>query len=157
MIRVPAEVERSFHLEVTADRAFDLMRDVPRWAWLFPNIEAVDPLPGHGPDAWCWTMQPLGPPGIQVQTVYACRYTFDDDRLEVTWAPIPGEGNATFAGGVAYTDRGTEADGTLWLEAELEIPAPRFVAGIVRAALDAEFGRMTDRFLTRLAAEVRRL
>ncbi|MEM1056523.1 MAG: SRPBCC family protein [Bacteroidota bacterium] len=157
MIRVPAEVRRTFRLAVPAPEAFTLMRDVPRWARLFPNVESVQPLPEAGEDAYVWTMEPLGPPGVQVRTVYACRYTFDAEGLQVNWVPVPGEGNATFTGGVAYTEDGPEADGALWLEAELEIPAPRFVAGVVRAALTAEFGRMTDRFLRRLSREVRRL
>lgn len=157
MIRVPAEVRRSFRLPIAAQTAFALMRDVPRWARLFPHVEAVDALPEVGEDVWRWTMEPLGPPGLQAQTVYACHYTFDDDALAVEWAPVPGVGNARFTGGVALAPSGSEAEGELWLEAELEIPAPRFVAVVVRAALGVEFGRMTDRFLARLAEEVRGL
>jgi len=156
VIRVPAEVRRSFRLAVPVGAAFAHLQDVPRWARLFPHVESVDPLPAREGEVWQWTMEPLGPPGLQVRTVYACRYTFDAATRSVTWTPVDGVGNAAFAGGVtlAEADR-QQAEGTLWLEAALEIPAPRFMAGVVRAALAVEFGRMTDRFLENLAKQVR--
>lgn len=164
MIRVPVEVRRSFHLMAGREEAFALLRDVPRWARLFPHVEAVDPMPEAGEAAWRWTMEPLGPPGAQVRTVYACRYAFGasgERTLTVTWAPVEGVGNARFSGGVELAGtEGLETDmsfGSLWLDAELEIPAPRFVSALVRAAVEVEFGRMTDRFLERLAKEVRSL
>ena len=155
MIRVPAEVRRSFGLDVRADDAFALLRDVPRWGRLFPHVADISALPEYGPDAWRWTMEPLGPPGMEARTVYACRYTFDEAARSVVWTPIPEVGNATFEGAVALTAQGHRTAGELELAATLEIPAPGFLRGVVRAALALEFGRMTDRFLVRLAEEVR--
>ena len=152
MIRVPAEVRRTFALGAAPEAAFAFLSDVPAWAALFPAVERVEPL---APDVWRWHMEPMGPPAVQVRTVYACRYTFDAGAREVAWVPEPGEGNATFEGAVSLSPApagGTA--GSLWLEATLEVPAPSFVSGIVRPAIGAAFGQMTDRFLSRLAAEL---
>ena len=158
MIRVPAKVHRTFGLAVRAEEAFALMRDVPRWGRLFPHTDAIDGLEEHGPNVWRWTMEPLGPPGGRVRTVYACRYVFDADALTVRWTPVPDVGNASFRGHVSLSPRQPDQTrGSLELQAVLEIPAPRFVAGIVRATLAVEFGRMTDLFLKRLAKDVRNL
>ena len=160
MIRVPAEVRRTFTLWAPPQAAFAFLSDVPRWAALFPGVERVVPLaPGPGgEEVWRWEMAPMGPPGAEVRTVYACSYTFNAEALRVTWEPVPGVGNAEFAGGGALAasgGRGTGGTaGELWLEASLEVPAPRFVAGVVRAAVGAAFGRMTDQFLARLRAEL---
>ncbi|MEL6614976.1 MAG: SRPBCC family protein [Bacteroidota bacterium] len=160
MIRVPAEVERSFMLPASPEAAYAALRDVPTWAALFPGVEAIEPL---APDVWQWEMEPMGPPAVQVRTIYACRYTFDDETRTVAWAPEPGVGNATFEGAVTLAPEAGQApeasggtcSGALWLEATLEVPAPRFVAGVVKAAIGVAFGQMTDRFLDRLAEHVR--
>lgn len=159
MIRVPAEVRRSFTLSVSPEAAFAVLQDVPTWGALFPGVEAISPLGG---DVWRWEMEPMGPPAVQVRTVYACRYTFDAETRTVAWAPEPGIGNATFEGAVTLApEAGTapeasgETRGELWLESVLEIPAPRFVAGVVRGAVGVAFGQMTDRFLARLSEHVR--
>ena len=156
MIRVPAEVQRTFALPVSPEAAFALMRDVPAWGALFPNVARITALEE---DVWQWDMKPLGPPGFEARTVYACRYVFNAETHEVTWTPEPGVGNATFAGGVRFAPEasGGGTAGTLWLDAALDIPAPRFMGGIVRPAVAFEFGRMTDQFLSRLETAVRDL
>lgn len=149
MIEVPARVRRTFALPGTAASAFALLSDVPAWGALFPHVAGIEPL---APGVWRWEMEPLGPPGAQAQTVYACRYAFDADALEVAWTPEPGVGNARFEGGVTLAPEASGAtEAELWLAATLEIPAPWFTAALVRPAVALEFGRMTDRFIARLA------
>ena len=148
MIEVPASVRRTFRLPVPPEAAFALMRDVPTWGALFPHVARIEPL---APDVWRWEMEPLGPPGVQARTVYGCHYAFDADALEVTWTPEAGVGNARFEGGVVLAPAASgETEADLWLDATLEIPAPRFMAGVVRPAVAFEFGRMTDQFVGRL-------
>ena len=137
--------------------AFAFLSDVRAWGALFPNVERVEPLAGPGgapvPDAFVWTMAPMGPPGVAVRTVYGCRYTFDAAAQTVAWTPVDGVGNARFAGRVALdprTDGGTDA--RLVLDAVLSVPAPALVRPLVSAAVTFEFGRMLETFAGRLEA-----
>lgn len=151
MVTVQAHVERAFRLPAAPAAAWALLADVPRWGALFPRVAAVEPLPAAGPDVYRWTMEPMGPPGAAVRTVYACRYRRQPEAHALTWEPVDGLGNARFEGGVrlaAAADGGTS--GTLRLGAALQIPAPRFARPVVEPAVNLEIGRMTDQFLDRL-------
>ena len=105
--------------------------------------------PTPAPDAFLWQMDPLGPPGVQVRTVYACRYRRQPGPA-LAWTPVEGVGNARFGGAVRLAARDGGTAGTLRLEAALEVPAPRFARAVVEPAVALEMGRMTDTFLVRL-------
>ena len=156
MITVDARLDRAFAFDAPVEAAYALLSDVPRWARLFPRVERVDAEPtADGAEAWRWTMEALGPPGYAVQTVYACRYAFDPAAHAVAWAPMPELGNARFSGGVDLDPDGAGSRGRLRLEASLDLPAPRFAAGLVRPAVRLEFERMTGVFLSRVAEALR--
>ena len=96
MSEARARIERSRELSAPIDQAWALLQDIPAWGALFPNVETIEP-PAE-PDAFVWTMQPLGPPGSKVQTVYGCRDHADGGRHTLSWTPIEGVGTGTFAG-----------------------------------------------------------
>lgn len=165
MIEVPVRVDRAFSLAAPPEAAWAWLRDVPRWGALFPGVASVEPhaappAPGDAGGAvplgaFVWRMEPMGPPGGRVTTVYACRYLADDDALALAWRPVEGVGNARFSGGAALRPAPGGAAGTLRLEAALRVPAPRFVRGVVEPAVAFEMGRMTDEFLRRLGEAIR--
>ncbi len=98
-------------------------------------------------------MVPIGPPGVAVAVVYACRYAFDAAAQTIAWSPVEGVGTGRFSGRVALEarpDGGTDAH--LDLDAVLSIPAPAFIRPLVVAAVTFEFGRMMDTFAARLGA-----
>ena len=149
MAEIPVDLARRFALPVPVEEAYAFLQDVPRWGLLFPHVERIDP--EDEPQVWRWTMEPLGPPGFAVQTVYACRYTFTPESHAVAWAPIDGVGNARFEGSVTLAHADSETcTGDLLLRARLTLPIPGFALPIARPAVVAEFGRSTDRFLSRL-------
>lgn len=156
MITAATTVERSFRLAASPDAAWALLEDVPRWGRLFPHVEAIEPYPAGGPDAYRWTLEPLGPPGGRVRTVYACRYRRQPGARTLSWTPIDGVGTARFEGEARLTPDGDGTAGTLRLGAALQIPAPRFVRAIVEPAVAVEMARMTDTFLGRLDPEIAR-
>ena len=149
MIEVHTQIERAFRLAAAPDAAWALLQDVPRWGALFPRVASVEPYPAAGPDAFLWRMDPLGPPGVQVRTVYACRYRRQPGPA-LEWTPVEGVGNAQFDGAVRLAACPGGTAGTLRLAAALDIPAPRFARAVVEPAVALEMGRMTDTFLARL-------
>ncbi|WP_420455469.1 SRPBCC family protein [Rubrivirga sp.] len=151
MIDAHARIERARHLSASPDHAWAFLEDVLRWGPLFPHVEAVEPYPAAGPTAFRWELEPLGPPGRKVRTVYACRYAADADARVLTWTPVEGVGTARFEGRCALApaaDGGT--DGTLEMEATLEIPAPGFLRPVLAPLVHVEMARMVDTFLERL-------
>ena len=163
-LTVPAQVTRTQRLPVPRDRAFELLLDLPAWAALFPRVDTIEPMDqdaspdAPGPSAaqalgaYRWTMVPLGPPGLEMVTVYACHYAADRDAGRLTWTPVEGVGNARFSGEATLSTGDAEGcDLALRIDAELEIPAPRIVRGIVEAAVHFEFGRTVDTFLDNVA------
>ncbi len=150
-LRVAVGVARAFRLRAAPARAFAFLGDVPAWGALFPHVESVTPLDGVA-DAFVWTMAPLGPPGVAVRTVYACRYASDDTAHRIDFEPVDGVGNAQFSGAVALHDADGGTAGDLRLDAVLEIPAPAFARAIVEPAVSLAFRQMTATFLERLDA-----
>ncbi len=150
MVEATARIDRTFRLVAPPGAAWALLADVPRWGHLFPHVTAVEPFSEAGPDAYRWTLAPLGPPGARVGTVYACRYRRQPDAHLLTWMPVEGVGNARFAGAVRLEPDGGGTAGTLRLVATLQIPAPAFFHAVVEPAVTLEMGRMTDTFLGRL-------
>ena len=134
--------------------AFALLSDIPRWGGLYPRVASLDPLPEHGLDAWRWQMEPMGPPGFEAWIVYGCHYTINAERHTVTWTPLAGVGNSLFSGTAELVGGANLCSGRLRLEADLEIPAPRFVKPLVSAQVGFEMGRMTDTFIRRVRDEL---
>ena len=157
MVHATAHIQRRFRLAAPVEAAWALLTDVPRWGVLFPHVESVEPAdPGRQRgEVFVWRMAPLGPPGGRVETVYACRYAAEPARHALTWTPVDGVGNARFAGSCVLRPDGEATEGTLRLDATLEIPAPSFVRAIVEPAVALEMGRMTDTFLDRLGGALR--
>ena len=148
---IPVSTRRTATLRLAPADAFAFLADVPAWGRLFPRVAAIEPLPEPG--AFVWTMEPIGPPGVAVQTVYGCRYTVDAATQTVAWTPVDGVGNAQFSGQVAAearADGGTDVH--LRLDAVLTIAAPALIRPLVVAAVGLEFGRMMDTFAARLEA-----
>ena len=153
MVEVALRIERTVALRLAPCAAFALLADVPAWGALFPHVDRVEPYPDAGPDAFLWTMAPLGPPGVGVRVSYACRYAFDAEARRVAWTPVENVGNGRFEGDVALAEApGGGTTGTLRLGSTLWIPAPAFVRPLVVPAVRSEFGRMVDTFAARLAA-----
>ncbi len=159
MVHARVQIDRAFRLAAPVEAAWALMADVPAWGALFPHVVRVEPAevdrPGSG-GAFLWRMEPLGPPGGRVETVYACRYDAHPDTHTLAWTPVAGVGTAQFAGSCALAADGGSTAGTLVMDATLEIPAPSFVGGIVQMAVSLEMERMVGTFLDRLAATLER-
>ncbi len=151
MIEARARIERARHLSASPDVAWGFLQDVMRWGPLFPHVESVEPYPEAGPDAFRWELEPLGPPGRKVRTVYACRYAADHATRTLTWTPVEGVGTAQFAGQCALGPAaGGGTDGSLEMDATLEIPAPGFLRAVLAPLVHVEMSRMVDTFLERL-------
>ena len=121
MIEARARIERERHLSAPLEDAWAVLIDVTRWGPLFPHVDSVVPYPA-GDSAFIWTMEPLGPPGARVRTVYACRYHADPETHTLTWTPVEGVGTGQFAGHCVLEAAGDETHGTLLMDAVLEIP-----------------------------------
>lgn len=155
MVHARVQIDRAFRLAVPVEAAWALLSDVPAWGMLFPHVTLVEPTevgdPGSG-GAFRWRLEPLGPPGGRVETVYACRYDARPETHTLAWTPIVGVGTAQFAGSCALTAHSDATSGVLTMDATLEIPAPSFVRAIVQPAVAFEMERMVGTFLDRLAA-----
>ena len=152
MVEVVTRVERAVRLAAPLEAAWALLQDVPRWGRLFPHVEAVEP--GLEAGVFHWRMEPLGPPGGRVRVEYACRYVAEPAAHTLRWSPVEGVGTARFEGACALAEADGGTAGWLDLGATLWVPAPSFLAGVVRPAVSLEIERMTDTFVGRLGAEL---
>jgi len=155
VIQATARIDRARRLAASPEAAWAFLLDIPRWAALFPHVDSVVPYPAGGDNAYLWTMEPLGPPGRKAVTVYACRYVTDDATRTLTWSPVEGVGTGAFSGVctlAAAPDGGT--DGTMEMDAELQIPAPRFLRTVIAPFVQLEMNRPTDPSLERLDAAI---
>mgnify|MGYP006277882899 CR=1 FL=1 len=142
------ELERTFEVNCSFDRVFNLLADVPRSVSHFPN---VDELVDLGDGAYRWEMEKIGVDKYSIQTIYACTYYNDYDKGRVWWEPIEGEGNGLVEGSWqinALDDEQTEIH--FYTKGELEIPLPFFVKMLVAPIVKTEFSNMVDTYMENL-------
>lgn len=145
---VDFEIERAFDAECAASRVFDVLSDVPRSVSHFPKVEQLVDL---GDGKYKWEMEKIGIQSYYIQTVYACKYVSDREKLTVKWTPVRGQGNATVSG--SWNIKALDKNRTgvkLKTKGELTLPLPGLVKLVVAPFVRAEFTRMIDQYIANL-------
>jgi len=146
-IKVSIDIDREFTVKADKNTAFALLADVPKSAAHFPKVEA---LTDQGDNTYLWEMEKVGLGDHAIQTVYACKYTPNEDAGEITWTPVKGEGNGVVSGKweVKEIDGGTQL--RLQTSAELTLPLPGLLKLAISPVVKHEFNSMVDEYIDNL-------
>ena len=146
-ITVAIDLGYEFTVKASLDDAYAVLADVPTSASFFPK---VDKLTEIAKDTYRWEMEKVGTAQVNIQTVYASKYTRDRTKGTVVWTPVKGEGNALVGGhwklraGKKGTDIEFKVAGTV------DVPLPGLMKVIVAPIVSSEFEKLVDKYIANL-------
>ena len=146
-LNVTIDLGYEFEVKAPAKQVFDVLSDVPTSASFFPN---VDQLVDLGDGAYRWEMAKIGIGQINLQTIYASKYTANRPQGSVTWTPIAGEGNALVSGHWKIVEKKQSTLITLQINGELALPLPGLMKMVVAPMVEAEFEKAVEQYIENL-------
>ncbi len=152
-ITVPIELGYEFTVKATAAEVFAVLSDVPTSVGHFPK---VDSLTDMGDGVYRWEMEKVGTAQVNIQTVYASRYTSEFNAAkqqgQVTWTAVKGVGNALVGGQWTVQGNASGTAITLSIEGKIEVPLPGLMKMVVAPVVESEFEKLVDKYIDNLVA-----
>ena len=148
-VNVHIDLGYEFSVKSPAGAVFDLLSDVPASAGHFPK---VDKLVDLGSNTYRWEMEKIGLAQVNLQTVYASRYTSNKAKGTVVWTPVKGEGNALVSGSWKITDKKKSTHLVLKIEGDLTLPLPGLMKMVIAPVVEAEFEKLVEKYIDNLTA-----
>lgn len=146
-ITVHIELGYEFSVKAPASEVFAVLSDVPTSASHFPKVHKLVDL---GDNTYRWEMEKIGLAQVNLQTIYASKYTSNKSKGTVIWTPVKGEGNALVSGSWKITDKKKTTDLVLSLEGDLTLPLPGLMKMVIAPVVEAEFEKMVEKYIDNL-------
>jgi carbon monoxide dehydrogenase subunit G len=142
-------IDLGYEFAVKADFAtvFEVLSNVPKSASFFPK---VDQLVDLGQNTYRWEMAKIGLAQVNLQTIYASKYTSNKAKGSVIWTPVEGEGNALVAGSWKIVDKKKATQVELQLTGDLTLPLPGLMKMVVGPVVEHEFEKMVEQYIDNL-------
>ncbi len=146
-INVHIDLGYEFSVKAPAGEVFEVLSDVPTSASHFPKVHKLVDL---GSNTFRWEMEKIGLAQVNLQTIYASKYTSSKAKGTVVWTPVKGEGNALVSGSWKISDKKKSTDLVLKIEGDLTIPLPGLMKMVVAPVVEGEFERMVEKYIDNL-------
>ncbi len=147
-MNVNIKIERSVEVPAPYAEVCGLLDDLEGTIRRFPKLRKLTKL---GPNAYLWEMATIGSSvaGIAHEVSYAAQYTVNAKAGELSWKPVPKQGNATIEGHMKLTTQGKQATRlTFAVKGELrEVPVPLMYRLLAPPFIQGKFTRLVDVFL----------
>ncbi len=146
---VTVHIDLGYEFEVKAKAAdvFDVLSDVPTSVSHFPK---VDKLTDMGDGVYKWEMEKVGTAQVNIQTVYASKYTSSKAKGSVVWVPVPGVGNALVGGSWKIADNKKSTGLELKIEGDITLPLPGLMKMVVGPVVEGEFEKLVEKYIANL-------
>jgi carbon monoxide dehydrogenase subunit G len=147
---VTVHIDLGYEFEVKAkyDDVFAVLSDVPKSVSHFPKVDKLTDL---GDGVYKWEMQKVGTAQVNIQTVYASKYTSDKAKGIVKWTPVKGVGNAQVGGSWQITDnKGKSTTLVLKTEGTVDVPVPGLMKMVVEPIVASEFEKLVEKYIDNL-------
>ena len=146
-ITVNIDLGFEFDVKAKAAEVFEVLSDVPTSASHFPKVHQLVDLGGN---AYRWEMEKVGVGSVNIQTVYASKYTSNKTKGTVVWTPVKGEGNALVSGSWKIKDNKKSTNLVLDIQGELSLPLPGLMKMVVAPVVESEFEKMIEQYIANL-------
>ena len=146
-INVHIDLGYEFGVKAPAADVFDLLSDVPASASHFPKVHQLVDLGGN---SYRWEMEKIGLAQINLQTIYASKYTSNKAKGSVVWTPVKGEGNALVSGSWKISDKKKSTQLVLKIEGDLTLALPGLMKMVIAPVVEAEFEKMVEKYIDNL-------
>ena len=146
-ITVKIDLGYEFDVKAKAAEVFDVLSDVPTSVAHFPKVEKLTDLGGG---VYQWDMEKVGTAQVNIQTIYASKYTSDKAKGTVKWTPVKGVGNALVGGSWKVVDNKKSTNVTLAILGEIEVPLPGLMKMVVAPVVEGEFEKLVEKYIDNL-------
>lgn len=146
-ITVHIDLGYEFSVKAPAGEVFEILSDVPTSASHFPKVRQLVDL---GDNCYRWEMEKIGLAQVNLQTIYASKYTANKAKGTVTWIPVKGEGNALVSGSWKISDKKKCTDIVLKIEGDLTLPLPGLMKMVIAPVVEAEFEKLVEKYIDNL-------
>ncbi len=150
-ITVKIDLGYEFEVKAPATEVFEVLSDVPTSVSHFPK---VDQLTDMGDGVYRWEMEKVGTAQVNIQTVYASKYTSKFDAAKnkgsVKWTPVKGVGNALVGGHWSIAGKAKSTAIELAIQGEIEVPLPGLMKMVVGPVVEGEFEKLVDKYIANL-------
>lgn len=146
-VTVDIDLGYEFAVKAPFKDVFDLVSDVPVSASFFPKLDQLVDL---GKNCYRWEMAKVGVAQINLQTIYASKYTSDRAKGTVVWVPVKGEGNALVSGSWKVTagKAGTALEFKVF--GTVDVPVPGLMKMVVAPIVRNEFETLVEKYIDNL-------
>ena len=147
---VSVSIDLGYEFEVKAkfDEVFALLSDVPASVAHFPKVHKLTDL---GDGVYQWEMQKVGTAQVNIQTIYASKYSADKAKGLVKWTPVKGIGNAQVGGHWKITDnQGKSTKCVLKIDGTVDVPLPGLMKMVVEPVVASEFEKLVEKYIDNL-------
>ena len=146
---ITVEIDLGYEFEVKTPfrEVFDVLSDVPTSASFFPKVDKLTDLGGG---VYRWEMAKVGTAQVNIQTIYASKYTSNKAKGAVTWTPVEGEGNALVGGSWKMTDNKTSTALEFKVSGTVEVPLPGLMKMVVAPVVKGEFEKLVEKYIDNL-------
>lgn len=146
-ITVHIDLGYEFSVKAPAADVFGVLSDVPTSASHFPKVHQLVDL-GH--NTYRWEMEKIGLAQVNLQTIYASKYTSNKAKGTVIWTPVKGEGNALVSGSWKISDKKKSTELVLKIEGDLTLPLPGLMKMVIAPVVEAEFEKLVEKYIDNL-------
>lgn len=146
-VNVKIDLGYEFEVRARAAEVFEVLADVPTSVSHFPKVHKLTDL---GDGVYQWEMEKVGTAQVNIQTVYASKYTSDKAKGSVVWTPVEGIGNALVGGHWAIKDKKTSTAITLKIDGEINVPLPGLMKMVVAPVVEGEFEKLVEKYIANL-------
>ncbi|NCT99186.1 MAG: hypothetical protein GXD23_17585 [Comamonadaceae bacterium] len=150
-ITVKIDLGYEFAVKAKAADVFKLLSDVPASVAHFPKVDKLTDLGGG---SYQWEMEKVGTAQVNIQTVYASKYTSQWNDAKgtgtVKWVPVKGVGNAQVGGHWKISDQKKSTAIELAIEGTVDVPLPSLMKMVVAPVVEAEFEKLVDKYIANL-------
>jgi carbon monoxide dehydrogenase subunit G len=146
-ITVKIDLGYEFDVKAKAAQVFALLSDVPASVAHFPKVEKLTDMGGG---VFQWEMEKVGTSQVNIQTIYASKYTSDKAKGTVKWTPVKGVGNALVGGSWKIVENPKSTGIALAIQGEIEVPLPGLMKMVVAPVVEGEFEKLVEKYIDNL-------
>ena len=151
-MKVKICIARSLDIDHPPEQVKTLFDDLEQTIGRFPKLRTLKKL---GPDQYLWEMKPIGSriANIAHEVSYGAHYRIDATRSELSWQPLPKQGNAQIEGRFRITPNGGGTRLEFEVDGELQdVPVPLMYRLIAPSFIQMKFAALVETFLERTDA-----